>query len=168
MSKQLVPRQLPAQDLPYKVGEECSYWLKFGEYVQQQAIADRLLVEGKLTTAGLQAIISDRECAKKRNEIIGVIKLKAKKIKLKTRFSSKTQKAKSGFEAEVKALLAKTEIGFVHFESAGDNSRLKIKVPTEKGGTTSKAFTGSESDIRRDLGEFLDAIEENIQRKPRK
>ncbi|KKW19022.1 MAG: hypothetical protein UY63_C0024G0004 [Parcubacteria group bacterium GW2011_GWA2_51_10] len=38
MSKQQVPKQLVAPDVLYKVGEECSHWLKFGDYVQQQAI----------------------------------------------------------------------------------------------------------------------------------
>ncbi len=172
MSKQSVSEQLLVPDVPYKVGEECNYWLKFGDYVQQQAVEAEWLVEGRLTPKGLQAIDSDREMVKKREEITRFKaqslkgKTQARGIRIRTRFSQK-QKVKSGFISEVKALLSKTEIGFIHFEEAGDNSRLRVKVPTERGGTTSKTFTGSESDIRRDLDEFLDEIEENLKRKHR-
>ena len=175
MSKQQVSKQLVAPDVLYKVGEECSHWLKFGDYVQQQAIEDGLLDGGRLTSAGLQAIISEREMAKKRDEKTSAIKLEARSLKnrtkargisFKTRFSSQTQKqTKSWFVVEVKALLAKIDGKFVHFTEDGENCRLVIRVSAERGGTTSHTFTGSVSDIRLGLGEFIDEIEENIIRK---
>ena len=168
MSKQPVPKLVLVKEVPFKVGEECDYWLKLGEYQQERAIADKLIVDGKLTTAGLQAIDFDKEVAKKRVDLPMTLKPRTQELRLKTKFSAQKQKAKSGFEAEVKALLSKTEIGFINIEGTGGNKRLRVKVPTEKGGTTSRSFTGSESDIRRDLDEFLDAIEENINRKPHK
>ncbi len=75
--------------------------MKFGEYVQQQATQDGMLVDGKLTLAGLQAIIFEREMAKKRDEKTSAIRLKAQSMKgkikargitFKTRFSSKSKK----------------------------------------------------------------------------
>ena len=168
MSKQPVPTLVLVKEVPFKVGEECDYWLKMGEYQQEQAIQDKLLVDGKLTPAGLQAIDFDRETVKKREELTMAIKPKKQEIRLKTRFSAQKQKAKSGFEAEVKALISKTEIKFVHFTELGDSSELKLKVPTDRGGTTTQPFIGSVSDIRRELNEFLDEIEANSKRKHHK
>lgn len=165
MSKQPVPKLVLVKEVPFKVGEECDYWLKMGEYQQQLAIQDKFIVDGKLTTAGSQAIDFDLKTAKKREELTMAIKPRKQEIRLKTRFSAQKQKAKSGFEAEVKALLSKTEIKFVHFTENGDDSLLKLKVPTDRGGTTTRPFAGSVSDIRRDLDAFLDEIEANSKRK---
>lgn len=172
MSKQPVPKQLPAPDVSYRVGEECSYWLKFGEYPHQQAIEEGWLdTQGKLTPAGLQAIVSEQEMIKKREELTSSIKLKARSLKgktrgrglgFKTRFVTKTQKpTKSEFVVEVKTLLVKINGKFVYFAGDGENCRLVIRVPVEKNGTTSHTFNGSVSDIRRKLDAFIDEIEEN-------
>jgi len=166
MSNQPAPNQRFTLDVPYKVGEECSYWLNFGEYVQRQATEDGLLVDGKLTLAGLQAIVSEREMAKKRDEKTSAIKLKAqskkgktkaRRISFKTRFSSKTKKqTRSGFVDEVKALLAKIGGKFVHFSQEGEVCRLVVRIPNEKGNTTSRTLSGAVSDIKRELDGLIE------------
>lgn len=166
MSKQTVPTLVLVKEVPFKVGEECDYWLKLGEYQQLLAIQDELLVDGKLTPAGLKAIDFDKELAKKRKELPGILEPRGQELKLKTRFSAQKQKVKSAFEAEVKALISKTGVvGFVHFTEKGDKSELKLKVPTDRGGTTTRPFKGSVSDIRRELNNFLDEIEVKSKRK---
>ena len=173
------PNQRFISDFLHEVGKECDYWKKFGEYVQQQAIADRLLVDGKLTTAGLQEIISERDLAKKWDELVSSLKPKMPSVKsrikipaqniktsysprrgIKTHPSLRTKKGvKSAFVVEVKTLLSKTEIGFVHFQPAGENSQLKVRVPTERGGTTSRTFVGTMSEIRQGLYALTKEVE---------
>ena len=88
---------------------------------------------------------------------------------MKTHPSLRTkQGVRSAFVIEVKTLLSKTEIKLVHFMEAGEDSELKVRVPTERGGTTSKSFAGSVSDIRQDLGHFLDDVEADSKRKQHK
>lgn len=105
MSKQSALKQDFAPDVLYKVGEQCLYWLKFGEYTHQQAVEDHLLdAQGNLTPAGLQAIVSEREQAKERGNLLQSLKAKGhgkrRKIKVngskrKTSSSSSTLPRKS-------------------------------------------------------------------------
>ena len=186
MSEQPVPKQPPVPDVLYNVGEECNYWKKSGEYVQQQAVEDGLLdTQGRLTSTGLQVIVSEQENAQKREELARSLKPRKRRNlrsgikiwgKMKTssspRYGMKThpslrtkQGVKSAFIVEVSTLLAKIDGKFVHFVGDGKNCRLVIRVPAEKSGTTSHTLKGSVSDIRRDLDMLIDEIEENIKRK---
>lgn len=82
MSKQSVPEKLLAQEVSYKVGEECRYWLKFGEYSNQQAIEEGwICAQGNLTQTGLQTIVFEQEKAKKRKELIMSLSPKARSLK---------------------------------------------------------------------------------------
>ena len=183
MTSRPVLSQRFTSDSPHEVGKECDFWKKFGEYAHQQAINDGWLdAQEKLTPAGLQIIISEQELIKRREELTRSPKLKSGGLKgkfkikwlhlpisssprigMKTKPSFRTKKhAKSEFVDEVKTLLSKISGTFVHYK----DDRLVVRIPSEKGvGTTSKSFTGSVSDIRRDLNKFLDEIEENILRK---
>jgi len=183
MTSRPVPNQRFTSDSSYEVGKECGFWKKFGEYAHQQAISEGWLdAHGKLTPAGLLAIISEQESVGRREELArlsrpsrsglrGKFKIKwlhpptssSPRIGMRVTSGHKTRKdAKSAFIVEVKMLLSKISGTFVHYK----DDRLVVRIPSEKGvGTTSKSFIGSVSDIRRDLNKFLDEIEENIIRK---
>lgn len=171
----------PITDVPYKLGEECDYWLKFGEYVHQQAISDGWLdAQGKLTPAGLQAIVSEQELNTHRAQHIKSLMAKGGGIKGKSQisgirlkishpppsgkrvsFAFKTRKnTKSEFVDEVKMYLSKVGGKFVHFSDKNDGYQLVIRIPNEKYGTTSQTFRGAISDIRRELLDFIGELEE--------
>lgn len=181
MTKQPTSSPHPIQDVPYKLGEECDYWLKSGEYVQQQAVSDGWLdAQGKLTSVGLQAIVSEQELNKHRAEHIRSLMTKGGGTKDKSQISGirlktshpppsgkrvspgfKTRKnTKADFLDEVKMYLAKVQGKFVHFSDKAEGCQLVIRIPNEKYGTTSQTFSGTISDIRRDLLDFIGGLEE--------
>ena len=154
--------------------------MEFGEYSHQQAIEDGWLdAQGRLTVAGLQAIVSEQERNKRRGELLKSLKsgggdggLRTKKLRLRASSSSKPntgassafrtqQRARLVFVNEVKALLSKIDGKFVHL--SGEDSkdyRLVIRTPSEKGGTTSRTFAGTMSDILLELRDFTKEMEE--------
>ncbi len=74
MSDKPIPKQLQGDEVSCKVGEECLYWAKFGEYVQQQAIQEGWLdAQGRLTKEGFQVILSEEEGNKKRSDLVSAI-----------------------------------------------------------------------------------------------
>ncbi len=181
MTSRPAPNQRFISDFLHEVGKECDYWKKFGEYAHQQATEEGWLdAHGKLTPPGLQAIVSEQESSQHRGELTKLLKPRASNSKdrfkinglhiktpssprrsMKTPPSLRTKKGvRSAFVVEVKTLLSKTEIGFVHFQPAEENSQLKVRVPTERGGTTSRTFVGTMSEIRQGLYALTKEVEE--------
>lgn len=177
MSNQPAPKQRLAVDVSYLVGEECGYWRKFGEYSHQQAIAESWLdAQGKLTPTGLQAIVSEQAEIRKREELARSLKPRQRKILrsgiriwgkmktsssprrgMKTNSSLRTKKGvKSAFVIEVKTLLSKISVTFVHYK----DDRLVVRIPNTKGGTTSHTFVGTMSEIRQGLHDLTRELEE--------
>lgn len=164
MREKSASKQLHNGDVvAYKIGEECLYWTKFGEYVQQQATEDGWLdAEGRLTLTGFQAIISEQAMIQKRAESVAALTPKRHgfkgKIKIKIRGSNRKifvhsaqRKTMSAFIKEIKALLAKINGKFIYFTEEGEGYRLVVRIPNEKGSATSCTLIGTVSDIKREL-----------------
>jgi len=157
--------------------------LKFGGYIQQQAIDDGWLdMHDKLTQEGLQAIADDHKNNKQREDLVTTLMSKGKTPKAKPKVSGSKPKtaipsssrgsmgvssalksrkgARSAFVGEVKALLSKMDGKFIHFSDDDEDPRLVIRIPNERGGTTSQTFRGTISEIRRELLAFLREMEE--------
>ncbi len=181
MTEKSVSKQSVDDSPLYKKGESCLYWGKFGEYAYQLAVEDGWLdVQGKLTSAGFDAIVSEQETTKKRKDPLeasaskkrsfkGKIKISgAKRKKMlpasqSTRKNFKTSaihksssKADAQFKKDVKASLAKIPGKFVHFKGEDEGYRLVVQVPNEKNALTSHTFTGTIVEIKQDFHNLIE------------
>ncbi len=154
--------------------------MKSSEYVHQQAVEEGWLdAQGKLTVSGSQAIVSEQEVVKRRQDRLGALVSKSQKDKrLKLSGSSRkelffpsssshknlemysarsaSKKTTAKTLKEIKASIGKRNVKFSHFMGEGEDCRLTIKIPNhKKDGTTSHTFRGTISDIKREFDDFV-------------
>ena len=155
--------------------------MKYNEYVHQQAVEDGWLdAQGKLTPSGLQAIVSEQETTKKRQDSLGALISKSQSVKGKLKISgsrrkelfcpspsshkslemysarSASKKTTAKILKAIKASLGKINVKFSHFMGEGEDCRLTIKIPNhKKDSTTSRTFRGTISDIKKEFDDFV-------------